>query len=80
MRSIKDEPASSHSQADKSRKIHEDPLTHIKQKEYEQRKLLFKKTQIKQSDAVSVSEYYIMFMYLSPYFSYVCSCMYLHAP
>lgn len=59
MRSIKDEPTSSHSQVDKSRKIHEDPLTHIKQKEYEQRKLLFKKTQIKQSDTVSILEYYV---------------------
>lgn len=57
MRSIKDEPAS-HSQSDLSRKMHEDPLTLIKQKEYEQRKLLYKKSQIKNSDSVSTISNY----------------------
>lgn len=55
MRSIKDEPKSSHSQAELSRKMMEDPLTALKQKENEQKKLLFQKLQLKQAGSVSVN-------------------------
>ncbi|KAK7601018.1 hypothetical protein V9T40_008459 [Parthenolecanium corni] len=52
MRSIKDEPKSSHSQAELSRKMMEDPLTALKQKENEQKKLLFQKLQLKQAGSL----------------------------
>lgn len=55
MRSIKDEPKSSHSQAELSRKMMEDPLTALKQKESEQKKLLFQKLQLKQAGSVSMN-------------------------
>lgn len=57
MRSIKDEPKSSHSRAELSRKMLEDPLTALKQKEDEQKRLLFQKLQLKQAGGVNVKIY-----------------------
>ncbi len=52
MRSIKDEPPSSYGQAEISRKIKEDPLTALKEKEMENKRLLFQKLQLKRNEKV----------------------------
>lgn len=53
MKSVRSEAASSHSQADHTRKTLEDPLTVIKQKEIEKKRLLLQRTHLKFPDGVS---------------------------
>lgn len=54
MRSIKNEPESSRNQVDMSRKMLEDPLTVIRQKEIERRKFLYQKSQLKHGEKVGI--------------------------
>lgn len=58
MRSIKNESASLNNHIDLSRKILEDPLTAIKEKEIEERKLLFQKLQLKRNETVNTCDLY----------------------
>lgn len=64
MRSIKNEPVSSHSKVELSRRVKEDPLTMIKEKEFEKKKILWKKSQMKNSDAVIICHYFLQILSL----------------
>lgn len=56
MRSVRSDSTASHSQTDHNRKTLEDPLTALKQKEIEKKKLLLQRTHLKFPDGVCSSD------------------------